>query len=367
MEFSDIHVCKATASVGSGFLLSPCIKQEYGVDYEETFAPVAKMTTVRTVISIAASQGRPLHQMDVKNTFPHGDLKEEIYMALPPGFSSSSSSDVCKLKRSLYGLKQAPQAWFDKFQTTLLQFSFQQSQYDSSLFLCKTSVGIVLLLVYVDDIVITGTNFALIDHLHQHLHASFHMKDLGPLKYFLGLEVYTAPSGIFLNQHKYTQDLITLAGLQDTSSVDTPLEINTKYRHEEGDLLSHPTVYHHLVGSLNYLTITRPDISFAIQQVSHFMQTPRHLHLAVVRRIIRYLRGSPSRGLFFVAGSPLRLVAYSDVDWVGCPDTRHSVTGWCLFLGYSLISWKSKKHARVSKSSTESEYRAMSAACSEIT
>jgi hypothetical protein len=341
-------------------------RQEYGVDYEETFAPVAKMTTVRTVISVAASQGWPLHQMDVKNAFLHGDLKEDIYMTPPPGLFSSPSSAVCKLKRSLYGLKQAPRAWFEKFRSTLLRFSFVQSQYDSSLFLCKTPAGLVLLLVYVDDIVITGTDSSLIEHLKQNLQASFHMKDLGHLTYFLGLEVHTDSSGIFLNQHKYTQDLISLAGLQDSSSVDTPMEINVKFRSEEGDLLSDPTVFRQLVGSLNYLTITRPDISFAVQQVSQFMQTPRHLHLAAVRRIIRYLRGSSSRGLFFPTGSSLRLVAYSDADWAGCPDTRRSVTGWCMFLGDSLISWKSKKQARVSKSSTESEYRAMSAACSEI-
>ena len=341
-------------------------RQEYGTDYEETFAPVAKMTTVRTILSIAASQGWSLHQMDVKNAFLHGDLKEDIYMTIPPGISSSSSQ-VCKLNRSLYGLKQAPRAWFEKFRTTLVQFSFRQSQYDSSLFLCKTSDGIVLLLIYVDDIVITGTDSALIEKLRQHLHNSFHMKDLGMLTYFLGLEVHTTPSGIFLHQHKYAQDLITLAGLQDSSPVNTPLEVNTKYRRDEGDLLADPTLYRRLVGSLNYLTITRPDISFAVQQVSQFMQTPRHLHLAAVRRIIRYLLGSSSRGLFFPAGSSLQLVAYSDADWAGCPDTRRSVTGWCLFLGNSLISWKSKKQARVSKSSTESEYRAMSAACSEIT
>jgi hypothetical protein len=178
--------------------------QEYEVDYEETFAPVAKMTIVRTVISIVVSQGWPLHQMDVKNAFLHGDLKEDIYMTPPPGLFSSPSSAVCKLKRSLYGLKQAPRAWFEKFKSTLLRFSFVQSQYDSSLFLCKTSTGLVLLLVYVDDIVITGTDSSLIAHLKKNLQASFHMKDLGHLMYFLGLEVHTDPSGIFLNQHKYT-------------------------------------------------------------------------------------------------------------------------------------------------------------------
>ena len=139
------------------------------MDYEETFASVAKMTTVRMVISIDASQGWPLHQIDVKNALLLGDLKEDIYLVLPPGLSSTSSSDVCKLKRSLYGLKQAPRPWFDKFRSTLLRFSFKQSQYDSSLFLCKTSTGIVILLVYVDDIVITGTDSTLITRLQQHL------------------------------------------------------------------------------------------------------------------------------------------------------------------------------------------------------
>lgn len=163
-----------------------------------------------------------------------------------------------------------------------------------------------------------------------------------------------------------TQDLLHLASLQDTSSIDTPFEVNTKYHREEGALISDPTLFRQLVGSLNYLTITHPDISFIVQQVSQFMQKPHHLHLAVVHRIIRYLRGTSYRGLFFPADSPLRLVAYSDADWAGCPNTRRSVTGWCMFLGNSLISWKSKKQDRVSKSSTESEYRAMSAACSEI-
>ena len=166
------------------------------------------------------------------------------------------------------------------------------------MFLCKTATGIVILLVYVDDIVITGTNSTSITHFQQHLQASFHMKDLGPLTRFLGLEVHTDSTGIFLNQHKYTQDLITLVGLQDTSSSNTPLEVNTKYRSKEGDLLPDPTIFRQLLGILNYLTITRPNISFAVQQVSQFMHTPRHLHLVVIRRIIKYLRGTPSHGLF---------------------------------------------------------------------
>ena len=230
-------------------------KQKYGVDYEEIFSPVAKMTTVRTILSIAASQSWRLHQMDVKNAFLHGDLQEEIYMKLPSGMTTSSPHDVCKLRRSLYGLKQAPRAWFEKFRSTLISFSFTQNQYDSSLFLHTSTSGIVILLVYVDDIIITGTDCGLIAKLQQLLHATFHMKDLGQLTYFLGLEVHYRSHGLFVNQHKSIQDLITLVGLEDTSSIDTPM-VNVKYRKDKGDLLDEPTLYRCLVGSLIYLTTT---------------------------------------------------------------------------------------------------------------
>ena len=165
-------------------------KHEYGVDYEETFAPVAKMTTVRTILAIAASQSWRLHQMDVKNGFLHGDLQEEIYMKLPSDMTTSSPHDVCKLKRSLYGLKQEPHAWFEKFHSTLISFNFIQSQYHYSLFLHTSTSSIVILLVYVDVIIITGTDCGLITKLQQLLHATFHMKDLGQLTYFLGLKVH---------------------------------------------------------------------------------------------------------------------------------------------------------------------------------
>jgi hypothetical protein len=334
--------------------------QEYGVNYDETFAPVAKMTTVRTILALAASNDWSLHQMDVKNAFLHGDLKECIFMKPPPGLLSSPTSHVCKLRKSLYGLKQAPRAWFDKFRSTLLQFSFQQSKHDSSLFLRITELGIVILLVYVDDIVITGSDSTLLGKLKLHLSESFHMKDIDSLTYFLGLEVRRSSSGISLNQHKYASDLVALVGLRTTSMVDTPMELNVKLRKEEGDLLADPSLYRKLVGSLVYLTITRPDISFAVQQVSQFLQTPRHLHLAVVRRIIRYIQGTSARDLFFPANTSSSLTAYSDADWAGCADTRRSITGWCVFLGNALISWKSKEQHRVSKSSTKSEYRAVS-------
>lgn len=189
------------------------------------------------------------------------------------------------------------------------------------------------------------------------------MKDLGSLTYFLGLEVHSS-FNIYVSQQKYAQDLIALAGLQDFSPVDTPLEMNVKFQ-RDGDLLPNSTLYRQLVGSLNYFTLTQPYISF-VQQVSQFMQSSRHLNLVVVCRIIQYLLGSSDRGLFYPVGSPFRLIAFSDADEAGYPDTRHFITDWCMFLDDSLISWKSKKQDRVSKSSTKSKYQAMSVACSEI-
>ncbi|XP_022889025.1 uncharacterized protein LOC111404450 [Olea europaea var. sylvestris] len=163
----------------------------------------------------------------------------------------------------------------------------------------------------------------------------------------LPLSLFFLPSfdvfGTYLHQHKHTEELINLAGLQDDRYVETPSEVNVKYRKEEGNLLLDPSLYRQLVGSLNYLTITRPDISFAIQHVWQFMRAPRHLHLVVVHRIIRYLLGAPNRGLFFPVNSPLDLVGYSNANWARYAYTRRSITGWRMFRGTALISWRSKK------------------------
>jgi hypothetical protein len=314
-------------------------RHEYGLDYEETFAPVAKMTIVRTVMAIVVSKGWSLRLMDLKNAFLHGDLKEAIFMSPPPVLFPSSFVEVCRLKRSLYGLKQVPRAWFEKFHTTLLDFTFSRSQYDSSLFFCKTTLRIVILLVNVDDIVITGFDLQLIEQLQQRLKSSFHMKDLRPLQYFLGLRFQPCPNGTLLHQHNYTQELLSLVCLQDSNSVLTPMEVNLKLHQANGDLLSNPSMYQQLVGSLNYLTITRPNISFVVQQVSQFMHVPCQTHLAAIHRLLQYLKGTSGRGLFFPSRNSLQLEG-SDDDWAGCADKRCSVTGWCMFLGNALISWK---------------------------
>lgn len=234
------------------------------------------------------------------------------------------------------------------------------------MFLHTSPIGITILLIYVDDIIITGNDLENIAKLKEFLHISFKMKDLGRLTYFLGLEVLYLPTGIMLTQQKYASDLVAKAGLTDDKVVYTPMEINTKYREAEGEPFSDPTLYRQLVGSLVYLTMTRPDISYAVQVLSQFVANIYCVHYTALLRVIRYVRGSMSQGVLFRFDSPTHLEGYTDADWAGCPDSRRSITGWCMFFGTSLISWKCKKQSRTSKSSTEAEYRAMSAASSEI-
>ncbi|CAJ2641032.1 unnamed protein product [Trifolium pratense] len=346
-------------------LVAKGFSQQYGMDYEETFAPVAKMTTIRTLIAVASVRQWNIFQMDVKNAFLNGDLQEEVYMVPPPGISHNKG-EVCKLKKALYGLKQAPRAWFEKFSTVITSLGFRSSDHDSALFLRTNSHGRILLSLYVDDMIITGDDVNGIDELKLQLAKQFEMKDLGTLRYFLGIEVAYSPRGYLLSQSKYIANILEQARISDTRSADSPLELNVKYAPSDGVLLSDPTLYRTLVGSLVYLTITRPDIAYAVHIVSQFVVSPTTVHWAAVLRILRYLRGTQFQSLLFPSSSSLELHAYSDADWAGDPTDRKSTTGFCIFLGDSLISWKSKKQDIVSRSSTEAEYRAMATTTSEI-
>jgi len=294
-------------------------------------------------------------------------LEEDIFMTLPPGFDSKGATKVCKLQKSLYGLKQASRQWFAKFSSTLISHGFIQSKADYSLFTRSQDSSFIALLVYVDDIVIASNDISGVSALTVFLHSVFSLKDLGPLKYFLGLEVARSDKGIVVSQRKYALDILEDSGVLGAKPVFFPMDPNIKLSRSDGELLSDPSSYRRLVGRLVYLTITRPDLSFFVQMLSQFMDSPRKPHMDGASRVLRYLKSSPGQGIFFPSASDLKLKAFCDSDWAGCPDTRRSVTGFCVFLGDSLVSWKSKKQYTVSRSSAEAEYRSMAAVTCEIT
>jgi hypothetical protein len=324
--------------------------QSEGLDYHETFSPVAKMTIVRTFLAVAAAKHWVLHQLDVNNAFLHGDLDEEVYMVLPPGFKGKGESKVCKLTKSLYGLKQASREWFYKLSTALLDLSFSQSKADYSLFTKAQGSLFIGLLVYVDDIAITSNDVAAVNSLIADLNAKFCLKDLGSLKYFLGLEIARSSMGISVSQRKYALEILQDSGLLASKPVSFPMEQNLKLSRDAGTLLPDPTSYRRLIGRLLYLTLTRPDLTYSVQTLSQFMDKPRQPHLDAAYRVLRYVKHAPGQGLFFSTQSDFKLKAFCDAGWAGCYDTRRSITGFCVFLGTSLISWKSKKQQTVSRS-----------------
>ena len=341
--------------------------QQEGINYHETFSPVAKLVTVRCLLAIATVKGWGLYQFDVNNAFIHGDLQEEIYMKRPPGYTQGSPHQVCKLLKSLYGLKQASRQWYSKFSTALLDFRFYQSKCDYSLFIKRETHSFTALLVYVDDIIVASNSPAMVEKIKVFLDNKFKIKDLGKLRYFLGIEIARTTHGIQICQRKYVLDILASSGTLGSRPTKLPMDQNLRLSKEKGAILSDLTYYRKLVGQLLYLTITRPGISYSVQTLSQFMDHPTYQHLAATFKVLKYLKGTPGQAIFFPSNNSLNLIAYCDSDWASCPDTRRSVTGFCVFLGSSLISWKSKKQSVVSRSSVEAEYRAMATTSSEIT
>jgi Reverse transcriptase (RNA-dependent DNA polymerase) len=343
--------------------------QREGIDYQEIFAPVAKLIYVRCLIVIAASRGWPLYQLDVNNAFLHGDLNEEVYMRVPLGYDFQQENNrqvICRLPKSLYGLKQASRNWYSKFSKALQEFGFKQSSSDYSLFTLRSHDSITLLLIYVDDMIITGDNERTINAVKGFIQSHFPIKDLGRLKYFLGIEVARSKAGIFLSQRKYTLDILNEAGLLGAKPVKFPMEPTLKLNSEDGRVLADPSSYRRLVGRLIYLTITRPKITFPVNILSQYMHEPRQPHMTVALCVLRYLKSSPGKGILMKTDNDLHLRAFCDADWASCPTTRRSITGYCTFLGYSPISWRTKKQHTVSRSSAEAEYRAMAVATCEL-
>ncbi|XP_019190781.1 PREDICTED: uncharacterized protein LOC109185254 [Ipomoea nil] len=264
-------------------------------------------------------------------------------MVLPPGFQAEKPNQVCKLLRSLYGLKQASRQWNVKLTAALLNYGFKQCIADPSLFTKGTGSSYIALLVYVDDILVASSELILIQQLKDVLDKAFRIKDLGVLGYFLGIEAKVSTAGLNLCQRKYAVYILSDAGFTDCKPVNTPMVPGTHLFQEDGTALTDPGSYRRLIGILLYLTATRPNITYTVHKLSQFVSSPTDRHMAAAHRILRYIKGSPSQGLFYPATTTLQLKAFSDSDWASCADTRKSVTGYCIFLDTSLISWKSKK------------------------
>ncbi|XP_019190535.1 PREDICTED: uncharacterized protein LOC109184994 [Ipomoea nil] len=341
--------------------------QVAGEDFFDTFSPVVKPTTVRMLFSLAVSNSWTLHQLDVHNAFLNGHLAETVYMKQLPGYEDPAHpGHVCHLQRSLYGLKQAPPAWFKRLHDFLLSAGFSPSRTDASLFHYTSGTSRVFLLVYVDDIIMMGNEDALVDTMLRRLASAFKIRDLGKPSFCLGIETIAADDGLVLSQRRYMTDLLNRSGMVDCKPLATPVAI-TQAVTPSTQPCENPTQYRRIVGALQYLAITRRDLSYVVNHVCQFMHSPTVDNWGLVQRVLRYIKGTLDYGLRLSASSSATIHAYSDSDWIGCPIDKKSTSGYAIFLGSNLISWLSRKQRIVARSSTEAEFKALADVSAEVT
>lgn len=341
--------------------------QQEGVDFDDAFVPVARMESVRLLLALAAQEGWRVHHMDVKSAFLNGDLKEEVYVRQPPGFViPGKENKVLRLRKALYGLRQAPRAWNDKLDSTLKKVGFQQSPHEASVYRQGKGGNALLVGVYVDDLVITGSKEEEVEEFKAQMKATFQMSDLGLLSFYLEIEVHQDSSGISLRQTAYAKHIVELGGLTGCNLAHTPMEERLKLSRDSTAEEVDATEYRRIVGSLRYLVHTRPDLAFAVGYVSRFMQRPTAEHQQAVKRILRYVAGTSDYGLHYPrCPGAEHFIGYSDSDLAGDIDTSKSTTGTMFFLRKCLVSWQSVKQQVVALSSCEAEYIAATTASTQ--
>nr|GEU62336.1 retrovirus-related Pol polyprotein from transposon TNT 1-94 [Tanacetum cinerariifolium] len=341
--------------------------QKEGVNFKESFAPVARLEAVRLFIAYAAHKSFTVYQMDVKITFLYGPLKEEVYVSQPDGFVDPyHPNKIYRLKKALYGLKQAPRAWYDELSTFLVSKGFSKGSIDPTLFITKHRGDILLVQVYVDDIIFGSMNPKLSKQFEKLMHSKFEMSMMGELKFFLGIQIHQSPRGIFINQAKYAQKIFIKHGTTSCDSVGTPMAI----KHLDPDLSGtsvDQTKYHSMVGALMYLTASRPDIMHETCYYARYQAKPTEKHLTVVKCIFRYLKDTIHIGLWYPKDTGFELTAFLDSDHAGCLDSRKSTSIGIQFLGGDKkVSWSSKKQDCTSMSSAEAKYVSLSACCAQV-
>jgi hypothetical protein len=294
--------------VAKGYLQQP------GIDYDEAFAPVARMESVRMLLAVAAQKGWLVHQMDVKSAFLNGELKEEVYVRQPPGFvAAGHEGKVLRLKKALYGLHQAPRAWNAKLDSTLRELGFTRCASEHGMYIKGAAASRVVVGVYVDDLIITGARPADVEVFKEQMRRLFKMSDLGLLSFYLGLEVKQGRDAIMLGQAAYARKLLEKAGMGTCNPCHTPMEVRLKLSAKSSTPEVDATMYRSLVGSLRYLVHTRPDITFAVGYVSRFMEKPRQEHLAAVKHILRYIAGTVDYGIIYPkrCNTDIKLTGYT--------------------------------------------------------
>ncbi|CAJ2671557.1 unnamed protein product [Trifolium pratense] len=351
-------------------------RQRKGVDFNEIFSPVVKMSSIRTMLGLAATLGLEVEQMHVKTTFLHGDLEEEIYMKQPDGFQVKRKEDyVCRLRKSLYGLKQAPRQWYKKFESVMSEQGYKKTTSDHCVFVRKFSNDdFIILLLYVDDMLIVGKNISNIDRLKKQLGESFAMKDMGEAKQILGIRITRdrKEKKLWMSQEHYIKRVLQRFQMENSKAVSTPLATHFKLSSKQSPSNEDETFdmkrvpYASAVGSLMYAMVcTRPDIAHVVGTVSRFLSNPGREHWNAVKWVLRYLRGTTGMRLCFGGDKPT-LEGYSDSDMAGDIDFRKSTSGYMIKFAGGVVAWQSRLQKCVALSTTKAEFIVITEACKEL-
>lgn len=305
--------------------------------------------------------------MDVKSAFLNGFIKEDVYVSQPPGFENHDKPNhVYKLKKALYGLKQAPKAWYDRLSAFLINHGYVMGKVDTTLFIKRKEHHLIIVQIYVDDIVFGSTDQSLCDEFSHVMHDEFEMSLMGELNFFLGLQIKQLEDGIFINQSKYIKEMLKKFEMENAKPLDTPMATNTNLSNDdEGEPMDN-TKYRGMIGSLLYLTASRPDIMYSVCVCARFQENPKKSHYEAVKRIFRYIKGTKDLGLWYPKFTGVDIMCYADADLGGSLVDRKSTSGICAYVGMCLTSWFSKKQTSVALSTTEAEYVAAGRACAQV-
>ncbi|GJR11673.1 retrovirus-related pol polyprotein from transposon TNT 1-94 [Tanacetum coccineum] len=347
-------------------LVAQGYNQQEGIDYDKTYAPVARLESIRILLAYACALDFKLYQMDVKSAFLNGFINEEVYVAQPSGFIDFAKPNyVYRLKKALYGLKQAPKAWYDRLKAFLIKHDYSMGMVDNTLFTKKKDSNLIIIQIYVDDIIFGSTCQEMCDRFAKIMHDEFEMSMMGELNFFLGLQIKQLDDGIFFNQSKYIKEMLKKFGLEDSKPIKTPMSTETKLtRDEDGESVDN-TKYRGMIGSLLYLTASRPDIMFSVCLCARFQEDPKTSHLEAVKRIFRYIKGTTHLGLWYPKGSDIETIVYADSDHAGDYVDRKSTSGVCTFMRSCVTSWFSKKQTALAISTTKAEYVSAGKACQQ--